>query len=309
VELSKASIAVTGATGFLGGYLVHRLRARGARVIAVVRDREKAHRLLPPDVEVRLASLDDPTRLAAAFAGADAVISNAAVISFRTPSATLRTNVEGTRNVFEALVRQGVQRAVAISSSAAYPLSYRNIDERTPLQPLRRAWFGNAYGQSKAESERIAWQLADRANVALTTFRPCGITGPADPLLMANIERALSARFAVLPAFTTIGVVHAEDVAEAVALALEQPATASGKAYNLQGETITLWQFASAWRAAGGRAPRVRLPVPLPLALRYDDALVRSELGWRSRSLSSIVEEAVRVRPELLRASGDAAHS
>jgi nucleoside-diphosphate-sugar epimerase len=298
VELSKATIAVTGATGFLGGYLVRKLRARGAHVVAVVRNREKAAELLPRDVEIRLADLSDPARLSAAFASVDAVISNAAVISFRAPAETLRTNVAGTRNVFEALAQQGVKRAVAISSSAAYPLSFRNLDERTPLQARRPAWFGNAYGQSKAESERIAWQLAAVHDVALTTFRPCGITGPADPLLIANIARALRTPIAVLPAFMTIGVAHGEDVAEAVALALEQPAIASGKAYNLQGETVSLWQLARAWRAAGGRAPRLRVPVPLPISLRYDDALVRSELGWRPRSLSSIVEEAVQARRE-----------
>lgn len=296
MQLSNASIAVTGATGFLGGYLVNKLRARGAHVVAVVRDREKARRLLPADLDVRVADLGDALGLARAFAGTDAVISNAAVISFRAPRATLHTNVEGTRNVFDAMARQGIPRAIVISSSAAYPLSLRRVDETAPLQALRAAWFGNAYGLSKAESERIAWQAASADSVAVTTFRPCGITGPRDPLLIANIERAMRLPVTLIPAFTTFGIVHADDVAEAVALALEQPAKAAGQAYNLQGETTTLWQLAGAWRAAGGGSARWRIPLPVPFVMRSNDERARRELGWRPRSLRAIVDEAVRAR-------------
>lgn len=295
--LSGKTVAITGATGFLGGYLVAKLSRRGARVIAVVRDREKAQRLLPKEVEVRLADLGDAAALERAFTGVDAVVANAAMISFRSPAKTLRTNVEGTRNVFAAMTRAGVQRAIAISSSAGYGLSRRTLDERTPLRALRRPWFGNAYGLSKAEGERVAWQLAERANIALTTFRPCGITGPRDPLLIANIERATRWRVALLPTMP-FGVVHADDVAEAVAVALERPEISAGKSYNLQGETVTLWQVAEAWRAAGGGAARLRVPVPLPLGLRFDDSLARRELGFRPRSLANIVEEAVAARRE-----------
>lgn len=293
VQLSDAAIAVTGATGFLGRYLVDKLRARRARVVAVVRDREKAARLLPADVEVRVAELADRAALAQAFAGVDAVISNAAVISFRSPASTLRTNVEGTRNVFEAIADAGVTRAIAISSSAGYALSTRTLDERSPLQPFGRIWFGNAYGVSKAEAERVAWRIASRSKIALTTFRPCGITGPHDPLLIANVARAMRWKVALLP-LATFGVAHGEDVADAVASALERPEISSGKAYNLQGETVNLWQVARAWRNAGGPAPRLRVPVPLPIAMRYDDSRARRELGFSPRSLRAIMEEVVR---------------
>jgi nucleoside-diphosphate-sugar epimerase len=300
VELAHASVAVTGATGFLGEYLVAALRARGARAVAVVRNREKAARVLPSDVELRVADLADTPALTRAFHGVDAVIANAAVISFRDPALTMRTNVEGTRNVFTALAHAGVRRAVLMSSSAAYPLSLAKSDEDTPLRALRRlrflSGFANAYGVSKAEAERVAWRAAELHQIALTTFRPCGITGPNDPLLMATIERFLRPRVTLFPAFTEVGVVHAGDVAGAVMLALAQPKIASGRAYNLQGHTATLWQIADAWARAGGQAARLRVPIPVPIAMRHDDTRVRRELGWLPRSLEAIVEEAVRVR-------------
>lgn len=298
VQLKDQSIAITGATGFLGGYLAADLRARGAHVVAVVRDPAKAARLLGSDVEIRRAELGDRDALTRCFEGVDAVISNAAIVSFRRPRLTVRTNVEGTRNVFHALASAGVKRAIAISSAAAYPARRGRspIDERTPLRRLGRTWFANAYGASKAEAERIAWDIAGARGIALTTFRPCGITGPHDPLLITSIERAMRMPITPFPAYTEIGVVHGADVATAVALALEQPEVSVGKAYNLQGHTVTLWQIANAWRRAGGRAARLRLPVPVPLALRYDDSRARHELGWRPRELAAILDEAVRAR-------------
>ncbi|MDB4972626.1 MAG: NAD-dependent epimerase/dehydratase [Myxococcaceae bacterium] len=296
MQIGNATIAVTGATGFLGGFLVAALEARGARTIAVVRDVDKARRLLPPGVELRIADLSDKAALTRSFAGVDAVISNAAVISFRQPRLTMRTNVEGTRHVFEALIGAGVERAIAISSTAAYPLALHSIDESEPLRPRGRVSFANAYGASKAEAERVAWRLSRKNGIALTTFRPCGITGPLDPLLIDAIERVMRLPVTFFPTHTTIGVVHAADVAEATMLALEQPEVSADRAYNLQGCTATLWQIADAWRRAGGRSPRLRIPLPVPVSLRYDDTRARRELQWSPRTLDAILEEAVRIR-------------
>src|SRR5262245_9536432 len=101
MDLAGRRIAVTGATGFIGRYIVQALVARGARVIGVVRSPDKGADL---GIELRRADLGEREDLAHAFAGADAVVSNAAVIALGdvAPADVLRTNVEGTRNVFEA---------------------------------------------------------------------------------------------------------------------------------------------------------------------------------------------------------------
>jgi dihydroflavonol-4-reductase len=296
VNWSSSSVAITGATGFLGGYLVDKLAARGARVIAVVRDPRKAQGLADR-AEIRRADLAEPAALRAAFRGADAVISNAAVISFREPAKTYRTNVEGTRNVFEAIAAAGVRRAILISSAAVYRPSPRARDEHSPLRGAdgRAPW--NAYGSSKAEAERIAWELASRHGVALTTFRPNGISGARDPLLMGALARLGRLPLAPVPVFTQIGVVHAEDVAEAVALALEKPEVSSGRSYNLQGDSVSLWQIVRAYRDAGGAGPRWALPVPFPLLLRYVDQRARQELGWRPRGIAAVCADGAKSAP------------
>ncbi|MBW2371981.1 MAG: NAD(P)H-binding protein [Deltaproteobacteria bacterium] len=83
VTLQEATIAVTGATGFLGRYLVDVLQARGARVVAVVRSPEKAPELEARGVELRRADLTEPEALEEGFRGADAVVANAGLFARR----------------------------------------------------------------------------------------------------------------------------------------------------------------------------------------------------------------------------------
>ncbi len=263
-------------------------------MIAVVRNADKARKVLPADIEMRIADLADRDALTRAFGGVDAVISNAAVIEFFDPKLAYRTNVHGTRNVFQALADAGVKRAIAISSTEAYVRS--GGDETVALREHGPAWFLHAYGVSKAEADRIAQQRARASDVALTIFRPCGITGPHDPLLITWVERFMKPPLVPYPTHVAVGVVHAEDVAEAVLLALENPARSAGRAYNLQGTTATLWQLADAWKRAGGRSAKLRLPLPVPVSLRYDDTRARTELGWEPRGIDAIMREAVQAR-------------
>ncbi len=306
MNLKDTTVAVTGATGFLGGYLVDNLLARGAHVVAVVRNPQKAAGLAQRGVEIRKADLAEPQALEAGFRDVDAVISNAAVVSFTNMRETVRTNIEGTRNVFEALARAGVKRAIGISSTAAYPSTPFLLDERTPLRAGTGIGRLNAYAESKAAAERLAWQLCEQHDVALTTFRPCGITGLNDPLLIRALERLMRVPIAPFPILAAVGVVHAADVAEAVSLALEQSEVSAGQAYNLQGQTVSLWKLGSAWKRAGGRSALLRLPIPVPFALRYCDRKVRRELGWSSRDVGAICEEAVRQVRTLAAASAQA---
>jgi nucleoside-diphosphate-sugar epimerase len=293
VDLSRSSIALTGATGFLGSYLVDALLARGARVLAVVRNPDKARTLAKRGAELRLAALEDGAGLRRAFEGADAVISNAAMISFTRPQETMRTNVDGTRNVFDALIAAGVKRAINISSASAYVPSPLLLSEQAKLRRGRLNALLGAYGESKAAADRLAEELCRKHGVGLTTFRPCGITGPSDPLLRQTLERIMRFKVVPFPVLTRIGVVHGADVAEAVCNALARPDTSIGKVYNLQGNTISLWSLGEALQRIRGAGPWLRIPVPFPYLLRFNDDLARRELAFAPRAIDAIVREWV----------------
>ena len=70
-----------------------------------------------------------------------------------------------------------------------------------------------------------------------------------------------------------------------------------GRAYNVAGEEMSVWQFFTAWRAAGGRSARVALPVPFPFRRSYDTTRARTELGWRSRPAGEALRETLALEP------------
>ena len=296
MELTGKRVAVTGATGFLGRYIVDVILKRGAHVIGVVRNPDRVPDLARQGVEMRKADLAERDRLVEGFMGADAVVSNAALFSIRNRNWQdhHRANIIGTTNVFEAIASARVKRVVHVSSVAVYRGHAKpKVTENHPqLSEQTRRGLTNAYAISKALSEQLAWRLAKQHALELTTVRPCAIYGAFDPNFMAVFKRLAGFPITIYPAFTRIPLVYAGDVAEAIALALENP-VAVGKAYNITGDDRTVWEFATAWKRAGGRAALAMLPLPLPITWRYDNSRAETELGWHNRAFIDALRETI----------------
>jgi nucleoside-diphosphate-sugar epimerase len=303
MELRGTTVAVTGATGFLGRYIVRSLLERGSRVVGVVRNPDKGRDLAAAGVELRAADLAERPALARAFAGADAVVANAAVVALGhiPPAEVLRTNVEGSRNVFEAMGEAAVRRAVHVSSVVVYRRrrgEVPNEDHALRATDARLNRF-NVYAISKTRAENEAREICARLGIALTTVRPNGIYGAFDQSGFTRWFRLLvSPRLAApFPSHMRLDLVYAGDVAEGIAACLERPESA-GKTYNLAGEGGSVWEFARAWSAAGGRRPRLLIPVPIPLFQRFDCRRAREDLGWRQRSLVEGIRDLLRIEAE-----------
>jgi nucleoside-diphosphate-sugar epimerase len=296
MDLRGKRIAVTGATGFLGRYIVDRLLRRGAHVIGVVRNPARVPELAAKGVELRKADLGEPDRLVAGFAGADAVVSNAALFALGNQrwDEHERANVEGTRNVMTACKDAGVRRVVHVSSVAVYGLFARGrLHEDAPqLGPDTRRMPWNVYAVSKAISEQEAWRLARQHHLDLTTVRPCTIYGAFDPNFMPVFKRVSSWPVSVRPVGLRQSYVYAGDVAEGIALALEHDRSI-GRAYNLTGDGETWQDLTDAWGAVGGRTPSFGVPIPLPLAPEFDSSRAKQELGWRPRGLVDGLRETI----------------
>lgn len=290
MDLVGRTIAVTGATGFLGGWIALDLLARGAIVRGVVRNPDKGTWLAQKGVRFARADLADRDALTEAFRGADAIVANAALytLEVRGPQAFHDANVRGTENVFEAAAAAGVRRVVHVSSCAVYrPIPCVTIGEDAPkLGRLDRFWSW-PYAMSKARSEEVAWALAGRRDLALTVVRPAGIFGPRDTQAVPIYRRLMRWPLLIAPTFV-FPMAYGEDVARAIGNALERDGSI-GRAYNLIGERASIWRFLRLWRRVNGRGPLV-LPLPVPLGLWFDDSAAVRDLDWRNLPL----EEAIR---------------
>ncbi len=295
IRLADATIALTGATGFLGGYTVRSLLARGARVVGVVRNPDKVPALrATPGVELRTADLRDLASLEAGFRGCHAVVSNAALVSLgdKARQALIDSNVQGVTNVMNAVAAAGVARCIHVSSATVYrPKRGHWYEEGDPLRDGR----GSAnrftdYATSKALGERAAWRLADEHGVSLSTARPHTVYGAHDHTGFTKwFKRVMRpSLFSAFPLALDFPAIYAGDLADALCAMLERGDVAGGKAYNVTAppeEAQDLYAHIDAYRRAGGRVPRWVLPVPLPLRRRYSTARARADLGLRARPL------------------------
>lgn len=282
--LENKTIAVTGASGMLGPYICRELLRCGAKVVGVVRDPQKAAFLAKEGVEFRRADLADRAALTAAFRGADAVVSNAAMYVMSkilfSWDAHVAANVEGTRNVYEAMRAAGVNRAIQISTCGVYRIvPFRRYNADSP-QVNGAKKQGGAYRASKQLSEQLAWDLSREYGIALTSLRPYGIYGARDTNTMPLLRMLMKIPLLPFPNLV-IPLCYAGDVAIAVSGALANSA-AVGKAYVTGGSDASLIDFARAAKQVWGWGPKV-LPITPRLGIYCDNSAAERDLGYKNR--------------------------
>jgi uncharacterized protein YbjT (DUF2867 family) len=108
-------ILVTGGSGFVGGHVVHALRAAGQDVRCLVRDRRRGERLETWGCQLVVGDVTDPESLRAAVTGCDAVVHLVAIRQGK-PEAFQRIMIGGTRNLIAAAREAGLGRFVLMSA-------------------------------------------------------------------------------------------------------------------------------------------------------------------------------------------------
>ena len=285
-------IAVTGASGLLGGNLIRELLARGERVRALIHQDRRA--IAGLDLETVSADLNDLPSLERAFAGADMVYHLASLISISMDSweAVYRVNVLGTRNVVDACLHSGVKRLVHVSSThSRQPEPFDQVlDEDRPLVTDPSL---PPYDRSKALGE-IEVQKGIGRGLEVVIIIPSGILGPYDfrPSLMGETLQLM--QHGGLPALTTGGYnwVDARDVATGAIYAANT--AEAGSRYILSGHWHSIHEVArTAARISGTRAPRLVIPLRLAeLALPMLERLatIRGSQALYTRAMLSALK-------------------
>ncbi len=229
----KERVLVTGATGFIGSFIVEEGLKRGYEVWAAVRSSSSRKYLSDSRIHFVELDLSSTERLVEQLRGLDFdyVVHAAGVTKCADRQDFFRVNTEGTAHLVEALQRAGlhVKRLVYLSSLSIFgPIReeqpYTEITDADTPQP------NTAYGRSKLQAEEL---LKGKEQAPETIIlRPTGVYGPRekDYFLMAKSIRG-HVDFSVGWKQQDITFVYVRDVVQAVFLAFTNGTP--GKAYFL----------------------------------------------------------------------------
>ncbi|MEX2141667.1 MAG: NAD-dependent epimerase/dehydratase family protein [Pirellulales bacterium] len=261
------NVLVTGATGFLGLYLVEQLEARGDRVRAFCRHLTPELQAL--GVEIALGDIRDAWAVAAACRGVETVYHTAAVAGIWGPwKLFYETNTLGTQHVIAGCVRHGVNKLI-FTSSPSVTFDGRDQCGVDETAPYARRWLAH-YPHSKALAEQFVLAANGRDGLLTCALRPHLIWGPRDRHLVPRLrERQRQGKLRrVGDGQNQIDITYVENAATAhlqAANALAPGAAVCGKPYFLsQGEPVNCWQWIDELLALAGLPPvrrRIRLNV------------------------------------------------
>jgi NADH dehydrogenase len=239
-------ILVTGATGFVGGHVVHALRADDRPVRALVRDRRKTgERLEAWGCEVVEGDVTKPETLRAAVQGCDAVIHLVAIRQGRAEQFQ-RIMVDGTRNLIAASREAGVGRFVHMSALGV-------SEETKGLVP----YFG-----AKWQMERDV----EAAEIPYVIFRPSFIFAKDGGILptFAKLARLTPVTPIMGGGRQRIQPIWADDVGAYFSKAVDVDHV-TGRTFELGGPDAVTWN--EFWdrlkRVRGIRRPSIHMPMSL----------------------------------------------
>ena len=255
-------VLVTGASGFLGSWVVRALLGAGGSPRVMVRPTSKLEMIAGLPIEKREGDVLDRRSIEQAARGVDAVVHVAGLVSLRRRDRAdlMRVNIEGTRNVLEVAAERGV-RAVHTSSIAAigFTDSPSLRDENCWLSPEMADRY--AYAASKFGSELVALEL-NRLGADIVIVNPGLLLGPGDLHLSSTrfVHHFLRGQSPFCPlGGTSLGDVRSAAAAYPVALRWAR----AGERYILAGANHSYREIFASLALASGR----RSTWPLPTAI------------------------------------------
>jgi uncharacterized protein YbjT (DUF2867 family) len=254
--MSARRILVLGGSGFVGRSVCARLVRSGREPRVLTRDLAKARPLqVLPSVELARGSPHDPDSLAAALDGVDAVVNLVGILHQSARQPFEKVHVELPARLVRLMGQVGVRRLVHVSAlhaSASGP---------------------SLYLQSRGRGEEA---IRAAANIDATILKPSVIFGHDDSFL--NLFAGLVRPLPIVPlagASCRFQPVWVEDVARAVDIALDEPATL-GQSYDLCGPGV--YTLAEIVRFVAGQLGKRRVIIPLPGPVATLQAMVLEHL-------------------------------
>lgn len=267
----KETILVTGASGFIGGWLAETLcLSRSDNVRAGIRSWSSAARLARFPVELVLCDVMDAEQIARVMAGVTCVIHCAIGSS--------DVMFQGTKNMLDAALAMGAGRFVHLSTCEVYGNVDGEVDETFPFQCV-----GNPYGEAKIEAEKLCWQY-HKKGLPITVIRPSIVYGPFGSDWTVGLARRLqSGKWGIFESYAEgiCNLIYVSDLVSGILLAARSQ-SAVGEAFNLVGPEALTWnQYFRKFDSALG-LPELKIMSP-------GNARLRAVIMEPTRSLGKFV--------------------
>lgn len=247
---------ITGGFGFLGQYIVQALHQHDPGAELRVLGRTHRETLLGVEnlenVRWIQGDLSEPETFQAELQEVDAIIHNAALVSFRKSDADAiyQANVIGTRNLAQAALDAGCKNFIFISSISAVGFNPEGVSDESMLPDMEYKREHDMYGYSKRTSELELMELTDKMRVII--LNPSVVLGPGSDRIEAVFRMARY--LPILPMLSYVNsFVDVRDVARAVVLSLTEGR--NGERYIVTAHNAEMLSFAKAALKAAGKNP------------------------------------------------------
>jgi nucleoside-diphosphate-sugar epimerase len=267
-------VAITGATGFLGRYIVRAFAARGWRVRVLARQPVDHPQFAGLQLDAVPGDLSNCEALRALVDGADVIIHAAGLIKARSSAAFEAVNVVGTANLAHAIEKSGASpRVLLVSSMAA----------REPTL--------SSYARTKHAAEQLLATKLKRC-AKLIIVRPSAIYGPWDRETL-SIFRAVAWHIFLRPSVHgRIAVIHAADAAAGIAVLCEQGSREA--LFELTDERVEGYSWDEIVKAAETAMGTRALVIPLPGPAVKAAAAISAGIGKLLRHTPMFTPEKAR---------------
>lgn len=213
-------VAVTGATGFVGSHLVHRLVEQGSKVRVLVRSCEKAKEKLPASIEVFQGDITDKEAVNAFVQGSDVLFHLASILQEpSTPDKVFwEVHVEATRHLLEAAIQHQLKRFIHFSTIGVLGSpKVLPANEQSPYQTK------DIYQTTKCEAEKLALKTFRETGLSGAVIRPAAVYGPGDLRMLKLFKFIANGKFRMIGKGNIYNhPVHVDDLVSGALLAAEK---------------------------------------------------------------------------------------